>query len=230
MRLRLTMHYNPVSLLNDKQVMVQPELKPLRSAERSRAAILKAGEELFAELGPDGASLAEIGERAGVSRGLPSYLFSNKDKLYRAVLEEAATDLRSALSKVIESSEGSAPFEVLAKLTDCYIDYLAAHPSVIRLLQWNALENASRNGASSATHIPKQLFDEVLATLAKRILSGSHNGSGVRNSTEVYDVLLSVVSVCLYPFQVRQFEPAEIKRRKKHVRTLVMLLSRAEDE
>jgi hypothetical protein len=74
------------------------------------------------------------------------------------------------------------------------------------------------------------LFDEVLATLAKRILSGSHNVSGVRNSAEVYDVLLSVVSVCLYPFQVRKFEPAEIKRRKKHVRNLVMLLSRAEDE
>jgi AcrR family transcriptional regulator len=207
-----------------------PGLKTSRNAEKSRAAILKAAEELFAELGPDGASLAEIGERAGVSRGLPSYLFSNKAELYQTVLEEAAVDLRSALSKIIEGSEDSPPFEVLAKLTDCYIDYLAAHPSVIRLLQWTALENTSRSGASSTTHIPKQLFDEVLATLAKRILSESHGVSGVRNSAEVYDLLLSVVSICLYPFQVRQFEPAEIKRRKKHVRTFISLLSRTEDE
>ncbi|MGB6133246.1 MAG: helix-turn-helix domain-containing protein [Acidobacteriaceae bacterium] len=56
-----------------------PELISTRNADRSRTAILQAAEELFAEHGPNGASLAEIGERAGVSRGLPSYFFSDKE-------------------------------------------------------------------------------------------------------------------------------------------------------
>lgn len=206
------------------------KLKRSRDSLRSRTAILKAGEELFAELGPNGASLAEIGERAGVSRGLPSYLFSNKETLYRSVLEEAAANLRSALTEVMEGSESSPPFEVLAKVTDCYMDYLASHPSVVRLLQWNALQNTSRKGPSRASRIPEELFDEVLASLAKRISSEAHNVPGASDNAHVYDLLLSVVSVCLYPFQVRRFKPAEVQRRKKHVRALVSLLSRTQDE
>jgi len=207
-----------------------PKLTSLRNAASSRMAILKAGEELFAEHGPNGVSLAEIGERAGVSRGLPSYLFSNKETLYRSVLEQAAADLRSQLTKVMKGSQDTPPFDILAKLTDCYLDYLAAHPSIVRLLQWNALENTSKNGASWASRIPEQLFDEVLASLATRMVSQARNGTEVRNSADVYNLLLSVVSVCLYPFQVRRFEPAEIQRRKKHIRNLVSMLSRTKDE
>lgn len=200
------------------------ELISTRNADRSRTAILQAAEELFAEHGPNGVSLAEIGERAGVSRGLPSYFFSDKETLYQTVLEQAAADLRCALAEVMEASHDSPPFEVLAKLTDCYMDYLAAHPSIVRLLQWNALGNTSNNGAAWASRIPGRLFDEVLESLSKRMVSKARNG------VVVYDILLSVVSVCLYPFQIRRFDPGEIQRRKKHVRTLVSMLSRTEDE
>jgi TetR/AcrR family transcriptional regulator len=207
-----------------------PETTASRNAARSRTAILEAAEELFAEHGPNGVSLAEIGERAGVSRGLPSYFFSDKETLYQNVLERAAADLRSVLAQIMEASQDRPPFEVLAKLTDCYMNYLAAHPSIVRLLQWNALENTAKNGAPWASRIPERLFDEVLASLAERMVSKSRNGADVRNSADVYDLLLSVVSVCLYPFQIRRFDPSELQRRKKHIRNLVSMLSRTEDE
>lgn len=200
------------------------ELTSPRNAARSRTAILEAAEDLFAEGGPNGVSLAEIGERAGVSRGLPSYFFSDKETLYKTVLEQAAADLRSALAEVMEASQDSPAFELLAKLMDCYIDYLAAHPSIVRLLQWNALESTAKNGAPWASRIPERLFDEVLESLSKRMVSKARAG------VDIYDLLLSVVSVCLYPFQIRRFDPGEIQRRKKHVRTLVSTLSRTEDE
>jgi AcrR family transcriptional regulator len=193
-------------------------------------AILEAGEELFAEHGPNGVSLAEIGERAGVSRGLPSYFFSDKETLYQTVLEQAAADLRSVIAEVIEASQDSPPFEVLAKLTDCYMDYLGAHPNIVRLLQWNTLGNSAKSGAPWASRIPERLFDEVLELLAKRMVSKARDGAAIRNSADVYDLLLSVVSVCLYPFQIRRFDPVEIQRRKKHIRNLVSMLSRTEDE
>jgi TetR/AcrR family transcriptional regulator len=200
------------------------ESTPTRNAAKSRTAILQAAEKLFAEHGPNGVSLAEIGERAGVSRGLPSYFFSDKETLYKTVLEQAAADLRGALAEVMELSRDSPAYELLARLTDCYIDYLAANPSIVRLLQWNALESTAKNGLSWASHIPGRLFDEILKLLSKRM------ASDVRAGVDIYDLLLSVVSVCLYPFQIRQFDPGEIQRRKKHVRTLVSMLSRIEDE
>src|SRR3954453_9717110 len=58
-----------------------------RDAERSRRAILEAAEQLFARQGYDAASLAGIGEAAGVARGTPSYFFGSKEDLYQAVLE-----------------------------------------------------------------------------------------------------------------------------------------------
>jgi hypothetical protein len=139
-------------------------------------------------------------------------------------LEQAAADLRSALAEVMQASQDSPPFDVLAKLTDCYMDYLAAHPNIVRLLQWNTLESTAKNGAAWASRIPERLFDEVLESLSKRMVSKARNG------IDVYDLLLSVVSVCLYPFQIRSFDPGEIQRRKKHIRTLVSMLSRTEDE
>ena len=201
-----------------------PELISTRNPDRSRTAILQAAEELFAEHGPNGVSLAEIGERAGVSRGLPSYFFSDKETLYQTVVEQAAANLRSALAEVMEASQDSPPFEVLGKLADCYMDYLASHPNIIRLLQWNTLGSTAKSGAPWASRVPKRLFDEVLESLSKRMVSEARNGA------DVYDLLLSVVSVCLYPFQIRPFDPGELQRRKKHIRTLVSMLSRTGDE
>src|SRR3954452_24766933 len=58
-----------------------------RDAARSRRAILDAAEKIFAREGYDAASLARIGETAGVSRGTPSSFFGSKAELYRAVLD-----------------------------------------------------------------------------------------------------------------------------------------------
>ncbi|HXY28870.1 MAG TPA: helix-turn-helix domain-containing protein, partial [Acidimicrobiales bacterium] len=48
---------------------------------RSEDALLDAAAELIAERGIQGASLANIGSRAGLSRGLPNHHFGSKDAL-----------------------------------------------------------------------------------------------------------------------------------------------------
>src|SRR5260370_7155021 len=57
-----------------------------QAAEASKKAILDAAEALFAEKGYDAASLPEICDLAGVTRGLPNYFFASKEQLYRPVL------------------------------------------------------------------------------------------------------------------------------------------------
>ena len=50
-----------------------------RNPDRTRELILDAAETLFAERGYEETSLADVGERAGVSRGTPGYFFGSKE-------------------------------------------------------------------------------------------------------------------------------------------------------
>lgn len=56
---------------------------------RSEDALLDAAAELIAERGVQGASLASIGTRAGVSRGLPNHHFGSKDALVARLAQRA---------------------------------------------------------------------------------------------------------------------------------------------
>jgi len=118
-----------------------------RDAQRSRDAILDAGERLFAERGFDGATLGDIGALAGLSRGTPSYFFGSKDQLYTAVLERvyAARDAatRKAFAPVIRWAEGDADCaELQQALTDAaeaYMSFVLGRPAFARLIVWEEL-------------------------------------------------------------------------------------------
>jgi AcrR family transcriptional regulator len=59
-----------------------------RDASASRRALLTAAGELFHERGYDGATVREIGDRAGVDAALIARYFGGKEGLYLAVLAE----------------------------------------------------------------------------------------------------------------------------------------------
>ncbi len=52
------------------------------------ARILKAAEQVFAETGFGGATMAEIAEKAGLPKANLHYYFGTKEELYRAVLDD----------------------------------------------------------------------------------------------------------------------------------------------
>jgi AcrR family transcriptional regulator len=69
-----------------------------RDAQGTRAALLEAATELFAERGYDHATIRDIGERAGVDPAMIARYFGGKAQLYIAVLhgevgEEVQTDI-----------------------------------------------------------------------------------------------------------------------------------------
>jgi len=67
--------------------------------EHTKAAIIDAAEELFAESGYRGASLANIAERAGVTQSGLLHHFNSKDELLMAVLEQHNRDDDALLLK-----------------------------------------------------------------------------------------------------------------------------------
>jgi AcrR family transcriptional regulator len=76
--------------------------------EESDRRMLRAATELFAEHGVSGTSLADIGERAGFSRGLPAFRYGSKIGLIKALLE--SMESRSAARRIValEGKQGLA--------------------------------------------------------------------------------------------------------------------------
>jgi AcrR family transcriptional regulator len=74
---------------------------------RSEDALLDAAAELVAERGVDRASLAAIGDRAGVSRGLPTHHFGTKDEFVERLAQRAQDRIEQAIKTI--ASERRAP-------------------------------------------------------------------------------------------------------------------------
>ena len=191
-----------------------------RDADRSRGAILAAAEHLFSRVGYEGVSLADVAEVAGVSRGLPSYFFADKQNLYRTVMERAAAQNRRAVLDVLRTMKGNQPVQILLMLIDRYIEYLAANPRVVRLLQWEALGGMKEPTSSGASGVPMLVFFEASKVVSERI------GRKRINGLNVDGLFLSIVSMCLYPFQVMPTRDTKLKsfieRHKRHVSAVVV--------
>lgn len=119
--------------------------KRTRDPARTREAVLDAAETLFADHGFSGTSLQAIGERAGVSRGTPGYFFGSKDELYAAVLERVlAAELPFVTDAQARLGANGGPEAMLAAAIEAFVDFLAARPTFVRLLDREALEGARR--------------------------------------------------------------------------------------
>jgi TetR/AcrR family transcriptional regulator len=196
----------------------------VRNPDRSRAAILDAAEQLFADQGYDATSLTQVGAAAGVSRGTPGYFFRSKAELYQAVLDRSFAEVRDAVregrARALASNESAET--ILAGAVSDYFDFLAARPNFVRLIEREAL---------SGTRLPHGLShlsagQEALAAMSAELgLDDSPSG-------EAAQLLLSIISLCWFPMiHARTVAPAvgvrledrdEIDRRKRHVIDLVL--------
>jgi TetR/AcrR family transcriptional regulator len=182
-------------LLFNKQARETPVRKPdrERDPDRSRAAILDAAELLFAEQGYAVTSLAEVGLRAGVSRGTPGYFFGSKAELYQAVLDRSFEEVRSAVRSGRERALAGehTPDEILAGAVSDYFDFLSARPSFVRLIEREALGDGPRAGRDAPP--PLSAGEEALAAIAAEL------GLDPSPSGEAAQLLLSIVSLCWFP-------------------------------
>jgi AcrR family transcriptional regulator len=123
------------------EVNVEPPAtaRPRRSqAERrasTRAALMGAGRELFAERGYADAGQEEIVERAGVTRGALSHHFGTKHGLFCAVVESVEQDLTARIATA--ALQGDNPMEHLRFGCLAFLD-AALDPAVRRIVLLDA--------------------------------------------------------------------------------------------
>jgi AcrR family transcriptional regulator len=174
------------------QLPTTPAEPRQRDAERSRAAILDAAERLFAELGVESASLQAIGEAAGVSRGLPSYLFGTKEQLYRATLARLIEAEHGALAEIEPLLATDASSEaVLTAAIRSHLAFSVSRPAFLKLLAREAL----RGGADLWASGPAM---GVLAA-GRALIAREQARGGITTGDSGY-LLMNILALCWFPF------------------------------
>jgi AcrR family transcriptional regulator len=101
-------------------------------ADAARSGLIAAASELFAERGYHDSSVAEIGARAGVSRGLVNHHFGSKENLLAAVIE---THLREwELEVVAPAIVGKHGLGALKAIIFAHLEIAKKRPGHLLLL------------------------------------------------------------------------------------------------
>jgi TetR/AcrR family transcriptional regulator len=116
-----------------KIVPVPEPRKSKRDAVATKAAIVAAALEEFAQLGLAGARIDEIARAARVNKALLYYYFESKEHLYEGVIEQMFVTMTGALRGALGTTDG--PREKLLAFLDANFKVLAAQPAYARLLE-----------------------------------------------------------------------------------------------
>lgn len=126
-------------------------------AERTRAAILEAAEQIFAQKGFAATRLEDVAEQVGIRRASIVYYFKDKRELYDEVLAGVFGGLLARIEKALAKPGSLA--ERVEQAVVAWVDYVGARPSLARIL---LREAASAGGETPAVVRHTQPFFEVV--------------------------------------------------------------------
>jgi TetR/AcrR family transcriptional regulator len=137
--------------------------------EESRAAILKAAINEFAENGIAGARTDAIAHAAHVNKALLYYYFKDKEAIYQAVLDQVFTGLRD---EVVPTLEGDLPpRKKVLNYLGAYFDYIAANPRIPRVVQGEWVRSGG-NRTAQMQRVAREYFRPIYLKLAEVLREG----------------------------------------------------------
>jgi AcrR family transcriptional regulator len=113
-------------------------LRKQRDGQDTQQRVLASAQELFAEKGFSGTSLAEISAQCGISDGLILHHFKNKQNLYRQVLEKLAEQYAHSLQPTQEAL--SSPAERMQQTLTASFNFWKQDSAYQRISLWAYLE------------------------------------------------------------------------------------------
>lgn len=108
-----------------------PRSRKAEQAEETRAAVLAAARELFAQRGYANVGTEEIVQRARVTRGALYHHFAGKEDLFRAVYEDVERELVERLAE--QAATAGDPVAVLHAGAQAFLDACERDPAVQRI-------------------------------------------------------------------------------------------------
>ena len=188
-----------------------------RGAE-TRAAILRAAENLFARAGVDGARTEAIASAAGVNKALLYYYFKSKEDIYLAVLD---SHRKAFLDRALEILAQKRPArEVLLEFVSAHFDFISSHRHYPGLFQRSMMGAGPRVAKMMGERIRPMAF-KMAALLRRGIREGEFR------SFDVGHTALSLVGLTVFYFNAAPiihvvsgedpFREENIQKRKREV-------------
>jgi TetR/AcrR family transcriptional regulator len=141
--------------------------------EESRAAILRAAAQEFAQHGIAGARTDAIAREARVNKALIYYYFKDKETLHGAVLDDAFSGLKTSVFRVLDST--LPPRQKILAYAGAYFDFIASNQLYPRLMQremMRAREGQSAHIDKIITTYIRPIFERVGKLMREGIASG----------------------------------------------------------
>ena len=189
--------------------------------KQTRATILDAAEDEFAEHGFHGTRMVAIATRAGVTHGLLHYYFDSKDRLYEEVVGRLFRRHLRLFERLAADGTAVSARDLVLQSFDLFWE----HPNQVRIMLW---EMAS--GDDRVERAMKDFYDgmaRALATLPAKAPSAKPG----RDPRDVYASILGALVVYFFRdpaikrlFGEKRFTEADRKRRRAHLGTLLDLM------
>ena len=114
--------------------MATPEIVRRPRGERRRDLIVDAARRVFAERGYDGASVAQIADRADIAKSVIYDHFDSKADLLKAVVTDAAAERKQRVAAAIQAQAAGTPADRLRAGIDALLRYVETEPDAWALL------------------------------------------------------------------------------------------------
>jgi TetR/AcrR family transcriptional regulator len=163
--------------------------------EESRAAILQAAAQEFAEHGIAGARTDAIAREARVNKALLYYYFKDKETLYGAVLNHAFSGMKARVFQVLDSD--LPPRDKIMAYVGAYFDFIASNQIYPKLMQREMMR--AREGDS--VHIDR-LVKTYFRPIYRRVGALLHKGiaEGDFRKVDPAHFVPSMVSIIVFYF------------------------------
>jgi TetR/AcrR family transcriptional regulator len=190
--------------------------------ERTRATILDAAEDEFADQGFHGTRMVAIAKRAGVTHGLLHYYFDSKDGLY----EEVVGRLFGRHQQLFEQLHAGGHVVTARELVLASFDLFWEHPNQVRIMLWEMASGDDRVERSM-----KAFYDTIAGGLASLTANAPPTSEPGRDPRDVYVSILGALVVYFFRdpaikqiFGENRFSEEDRKRRRAHIGALLDLL------
>lgn len=134
--------------------------------------LVQAAAELVGEIGPGKVTLANVGERAGYSRGLATHHFGSKGALMQRLVDAVTSQFRDAM---VEESQSYSPIDQLRQLVDFYFHVVSDLQPVnrARLVLWaDAVAGPSEDVRPRMVSADREFREEIEKRIEMAVTAG----------------------------------------------------------
>ena len=133
----------------------------------TKAKIMKAAEQLFAERGFDAATVDLIAERAGVNKALIYYYFKSKDDILDGLFTSAMKDVMELIEHTYE--DFNLDNEEVEQIFNLFIDLISKKKRIIKVIMMESMKGTTTRSPlfKIADYFIGSEVDTLLALLKK---------------------------------------------------------------